>query len=266
MGGARAAVYALLVLVLAVLVDLGIHATEDTSVQDADIVYCTAPSHLGGLVSAAVSLGLTMPGSTPAAMLAGTRRLPISRWRTADPADFKQACDAYAAANMPAQPAAAERGSPFGAVLDILLPVVAGALLALAADDVKRAGDRRWVLADELRSDWRIFDDAARSYAVRCMQGQGRPPHDDLDAARRALLTTVRKIRGQYRGLAGLEDAQKALLNDPLGPSLKDGWDIDDPGKSKRNVRVTESLDSFGSLLGNAGDTLARRIWLRWKR
>lgn len=271
--GARAAVYALLVLVLLVLVELGIHDSGGPAAQDASIVFCTAaPARLDGLVNAAVDLGLAERGSVPAGIRAVDGEvLPYSRWRAVDNADFLRACDAYAAANRPVQTASGADGPGSATVLDILLPVIAGALLTLAADDVRQAAGRRWELADELRTEWRAFDAAVDSFVTECVKAQAagdpRPPSGDVDEKRRALQAVLRKARSRYwryrrspvpaRLLEALaEDA------DPLGPSrLGTGWNRGD-----RDEKVREFLGECRSSLEELAGKLERGIWLPFRR
>lgn len=229
-------------------------------------MYCLAPAHLDGLVDAAVSLGLAGVGSSPGAMRVGGREISLARWRAADSADFQQACDAYATANMPASAPAvsapAAESSGIQTVLDILLPVIAGALLTMAADDFKQASDRRWAEADELRTDWQAFHTTVLSYLRERQKAlaTGLPSATDLDAKRRALQATLRKIRSQHRKsptIGGLQDK----LTGELGPSIAGDWD----GKDSRAKQITDCLDAFGSSLEQVASALERRIWLSSK-
>lgn len=255
------AVYALLLLVFLALVEWGFHTSQDVAVQDADIVYCLAPAHLDGLVNGAVSLGLAGGGSSPGLMHVNGQKMSLAQWRTADSAEFKRACDAYATAAMPA-PAPAAQSTATQAVLDILLPVLAGALLTLAADDFKQASDRRWAEADELRADGEAFTSAVQSY-LRERQNvlaESLPSTSDLDAKRRALVATLRKIRSQHRKSPTIRSLQDKL-DGKLGPSITENWD----GKDSRAKQITDCLGTFGTSLEKVAGALERRIWLSRK-
>lgn len=255
------AIYALLLLVFLALVEWGFQASDNAAGQDANLVYCLAPAHLDGLANAAASLGLVGAGSSPAAMHVGGHTFSLGEWHTSDSADFKRACDAYAMASMPAQ-ASAEQSTGLQAVLDILLPVIAGALLTMAADDFRQASDRRWAEADELRTDWEAFESAVQSYVREWQRvlAESRPASSDLDAKRTALAATLRKIHSHHRKSPTIRTLQNKLA-DGLGPSIADGWN----GKDARAKQITDCLGTFGSSLEKVAAALERRIWLSSK-
>jgi hypothetical protein len=257
------AMYALLLLAALVLIDWRFEASGGTASRDADIVYCLAPGHLDGLVAATVSLGLASPGSTPAAIQAGGRSMPLGTWRTADGADFERACDAYATVGLPSSaPAAPSTG--IQDILTILLPVVAGALLTMAADDFKQASDRRWAQADELRADWQVFQASVLSYieSRKRVLSDGIPSSNEVDTARRALVATLRKIHSQHRKSPTIRILQNQLAAD-LGPFIADGWDSGDAvGIGNRAKQIVDCLGTFGSSLNDLAGGLERRVWL----
>lgn len=263
MGGTRTALYALLVLVLAVLVELGLHASDDAPSQDASVVFCTAaPARLDGLVNAAVSLGLAEPGSVPAAIrVRGGRVLPYARWRSEEGPDFRRACDAYAESAMPGGEGQGGQGSGLQAVLDTLLPVVAGALLTLAGNDLGQAAGRRWEMADELRAAWREFEEAVSSFLAACADApdQGLPPLGEVNGRRRALQAVLRKAGARYRRSPPLRNLVDSMAAGVLGPSsLKPGWD---PETGAGPVR--ERLSGCREAVEELAARLERGIWLR---
>lgn len=263
MGSVRIAVYALLLLAALVLVDWRFEASGGGASQDADTVYCLAPGHLGGLVTAAVNLGLAGSGSSPVAIYAGGRNMPLATWRAADGADFQRACDAYAAAGMTTTaPAGPDTGAQD--ILTVLLPVIAGALLTMAADDFKQASDRRWAQADELLADWQVFQAAVLSYtgSRQSVLRNGIPSPNDVDTARRPLVAILRKIHSQNRRSPTIRILQDYLAAD-LGPLIADGWGSGDAaGIRSRAEQITDCLDTFGSSLNELAGKLERRIWL----
>lgn len=258
----RMAVYALLLLAAFVLVDWRFDASGG-AIEDADTVYCLAPGHSGGLVTAAVNLGLIGSGSSPESIHAGGRTMPLAAWRASDGPDFGRACDAYATAGMPAEaPAAPASGTQD--ILAILLPVVAGALLTMAADDFKQTSDRRWAQADELRAQWREFQTAVLSYIDRRQSAlsPGIPSSNDVDTARRTLAETLRKIHSQNRRSPTIRTLQDYLAAD-LGPLIAEGWDSGvAAGIHNRATQITGYLTTFGSSLDELAGKLERRVWL----
>lgn len=263
MGPARMAVYALLLLAALVLVFWKSEASGGAAARDADTVYCLAPDHLAGLVTAAKDLGLVGSGSGPAAVHAGGRTMPVALWRTADGADFERACEAYATAGMPAASPAAP-GPGTADILTILLPVVAGALLTMAADDFKQASDRRWARADELRAGWQVFQAAVQSY-VEKRQGtlqNGIPPATEVNTARQTLGGILRKIHSQNRESPIIRELQDCLETD-LGLGIANGWDSGDAAKTgQRAKEITDRLAVAGRSLYELAGKLERRVWL----
>lgn len=258
------AVYVFLLLVIGVVVGWNLQGSSGTSGRDASLVYCLAPGHAGGLVNAAVTLSLAGQGSTASALLVNGRKLSLDQWRAADSADFQRACDAFAAANMPSPPAQAAPGGELGTVAGVLLPVVAGALLTMAADDFKQAADRRWEQADEMRADWRAFQAAAGQFVEDCVTPlrAGLPATGDLAEKRRKLRQTLRKIRAGHRFFSRIAELSDSLDGDVLGSSLETGWDIGNTAKAERAREVRNSLTTFGENLEQAATALARKIWL----
>lgn len=262
----RMAFYAVLLVVLLALAAWRLGASGEDASQDADTVYCLAPAHLDGFVRAAVSLGLAEAKSTPTAVYVHGKALTVAQWRSVDNADFQQTCDAYATGGLPSQATAAQ-ATGFQAVLAVLLPVIAGALLTMAADDFKQASDRRWVRAGELRDDWGAFDAAARSYVAKrqMVLASGLPSPADLDAKRRILVATLRKIQSQYRRSPRIRTLQNDL-NGVLGASVVDDWDGGSAGQLRaRATQITGCLSASGSSLEKIAGALERRIWLSFR-
>lgn len=256
------AVYALLLLAALVLVDWRFEASG-SGAQDADTVYCLAPGHLGGFVTAATNLGLIGSSSNSVTIHAGGRTMPMASWRASDGADFERACDAYAAAGMTTE-APAVPGAGAQDVLTVLLPVLAGALLTMAADDFKQASDRRWAQADELRADWQTFQAAVLSYTGRRQRAlsPGIPSPNDVDTARRTLAATLRKIHSQNRRSPTIRILQNHLAAD-LGPVIAEGWDSGDATVIRNRAnQITDYLNTFGSSLDELAGKLERRVWL----
>jgi hypothetical protein len=254
--------YALLaVFFLVLLADWGFRQQGSTAPADASRVYCLAPAHTGGLVTAAVSLGLAAPGSTTIAMHVNNQVLSLDKWRTGHVSDFERACDAYAEANMSGQAAPAPATGGIQALLDILLPVIAGAVLTMGIGTAKDASDQRRAQAAELRTGWHAFRSAAETFVAQCLQSQGGlPPTDDVDAKRRALEATLREVRDQHGkdGKAPVTEGILQGLDGELGTSVALNWSGDKLGRARQ---VRASLDTFGPQVEKVAGALERKIW-----
>jgi hypothetical protein len=265
MGGWRTAIYALLVVLFLAGADWGLRTRDNAGTQDTDLVYCLVPAHLGGLVNAGEALGVVGSGSSPTAILAGGQKLSLAQWRAVDGGDFQRTCTAYATANMPAQVAGVGPSDNVEAVLAILLPVIAGGLIALAADDVRRASDRRWANIGQLRADWQAFETAVNSFVADSTRvvGGSQPSDEDLSAKRRALQASLGKMPSAYRKSLSIKALQDDLADDGLlGPSIKTGWDGDASGKQVRAKQITDRLSNCRVSLESVAGALERRLWL----
>jgi hypothetical protein len=269
MGSARAGLVVLVLLGILVFADWGVHQSgtnaNSSPGQDASLVYCLDPAHQGSLVTAAVTLGLAGTDSTPAALTVHGRTLALPQWRIADSADFTRACDAYAAASVPGLAASDASGSGDSAgtsdtseqLLDVLLPVIAGALLTMAADYFKQAGDQRIALGDELRASWLEFESAVKNYLADSVNplATGRPLSSDLDAKRRVLGADLRNISLRYPKSRRVDDLRKMLKGDYLGPRMTEG------GLVAKAQQVEDTLVAFNDSLDQVASRLERAIW-----
>jgi hypothetical protein len=256
------AIYALLLLVFLVVADWAIHRPGDAAAQDADLVYCLAPAHLGGLVNAGETLDLVSAGPSPGTVRVAGRELTLARWRVVDSGDFNRVCDAYAAAGAPASASSDGSAGSLEPLLDILLPVIAGALLTMAADDIKQVADRRWEQADELRADWREFENAMVSWVAEARKNEGIPGTGDVDAKRRIFAATLRKIRSQHRRSSNIRTLSDDFDNLGGPVALAAGWD--DP--NGRAQEITDSLSSIRTLLEQVAGALERGLWPSWRK
>jgi hypothetical protein len=225
-------------------------------------VYCLAPAHTDGLVTAAVSLDLAAPGSTTIAMHINNQVLSLDQWRSGHARSFERACDAYAEANMSGQAAPAPATGGIQALLDILLPIIAGAVLTMGIGNAKDASDQRRAQAAELRTDWHAFRSAAESFVDQCVESQrGRPSAVDLDSKRRALEAGLREVKDQ-RGKDGKAPVTERILqalDRELGVGVALDWDGD---KRARARQIKASLDTSESQLEKVAGALGRKIWL----
>jgi len=269
MGGVRMAVYALLLLAALALVGWALQTSQSGDSRDAALVYCLQPAHQGDLVGAAVSLGLADVDSTVGWIRVSGQRLTLAEWRSADDDAFQRACNALAAEAMPAQ--SGDMGTGPAEIWSVLLPVIAGALITLAADDIKQASDRRWVQADQLRAEWKAFDRAVVSYA-KSQVGRpgGIPESTEVDESRQDLITSLRQIHSQHRKSPTIGTLKDTLAAGDLGPAITGGWDsgADQANKEKRNDRAKQVKVYLGeaeSSVEKIAGALERRIWLSSK-
>jgi hypothetical protein len=277
--GARAGLAAVFLAIAGALVGWYFLQPGTMSPQDdEDHVYCLAPAHLDGLVSAAVSLGLTgqardpeLAGQAgdPEKVVVGGRTLTVTQWRSERHADFERACTAYAAASVPAQPAASSAAAnEIQQVLASLLSVIGGAMLAIFATDVKDAADRRRRHATELRTTWDAFRAAADDFVTTAMQpGGSLPATGELDVKRPALVTSLQNAsRGRRRLLvAGKRqvspEADQVLgeLTGMLGAGIGYGWGAPGTQDAERGRRLKDLLKTDGDLIAKVVAGLERK-------
>jgi hypothetical protein len=265
------AVYGLLLVIALIALDWRLVASGNGVSQDAELVYCLAPAQTGNLVNAAVSLGLADQGSAPGRIRVAGRELTLTQWRATQNESFERACTALAAESTLSTSSAGTGDNGGQELIDVLLPVVAGALLTLVLDDAKRASDRRWALADELRANWTTFEASVLSYARdrASPPNSGRASLEEVNGNRRALQATLRKILSQRRKsptLIALRDA----LNDALGTALPNGWGRSDDRdvnevRSRREEEVKDCLKNSDTAVQKVASALDSRIWLPWK-
>jgi hypothetical protein len=266
MAGSRAALFALLVLVVIVLADWLFQTSTGAPSPDADLVYCLAPAHQAGLVDAAVSLGSVGGGSTPAAVRVSNSAITLGTWRARDDADFQRACDAYAAPSVKSAGLSAESGT-IGSLFNILLPVAVGALLAFAFGEFKQGSDRRWAQADALGDSWAAFRGMTETYLAdrQKLRPDGVPAQSDIDARRRDLADQLRTIQSQYRRSPALATL-RGKLSGELGDRIGTGWvpgetTVEFTRRKERADELTNTLNGFESSLERVAGRLKRGIW-----
>lgn len=270
MAGLRTALFALLIFGVFVLLYFLFQPGPDTITQDADLVYCLAPGHQAGLVDAAESLGVVDAGSTPAAVRVAGRPVSLGTWQHRDATDFQEACGAYAAPAVQSG-GSADAGSASSVIdnlLNILLPVAAGALLTVSIDEFKQGSDRRWAQADELRAAWTAFRGIVDKYveARRPVPPGTLPEKSEIDALRRALDAKLLTVHSQHRNSPTVK-----WLRDQLGQEFGDGIAAGWPGgngaqvpmeRAQRADAIRDKLSQFDSSLEVVAGKLERRIWL----
>jgi hypothetical protein len=276
--GARAGLAAVFLAIAGALVGWYFLQPGTMSPQDdEDHVYCLAPAHLDGLVSAAVSLGLTgqardpeLAGQAgdPEKVVVGGRTLTVTQWRSERHADFERACTAYAAASVPAQPAASSAAAnEIQQVLASLLSVIGGAMLAIFATDVKDAAERRRRYATELRTTWDAFRATANYFVTEAMQpGGSLPATGELEVKRLALAASLQNAsRGRRKLLVGKPrvspQASKVLgdLTGMLGAGMGYGWGAPGTEDGERGRQLKDLLRTDGELIEKVVAGLERK-------
>jgi hypothetical protein len=260
---------ALLGVVIIVRRDADQGAAASAAAADSRLVYCLQNSRRADLVSAAAALRLARPGATAGDVLVGGRQLTLPAWRQADSGAFDRACNALAAIAVP-PPSGSDNGTT--STLEVLLPVVAGAVLTLAADDIGKASDRRWAQADALRAAGRAFAAPVLAYAKLREEARtpGLPSRQPVDDSRRDLTTALRNIHSQHRRSPTIKQLQITLAGDCLGPPIADNWAIgaDQQSRDQRKTRteqIKRDLEKADSSLEKVAHALERRIWLSWR-
>jgi hypothetical protein len=263
MGGGRLAAYGLALAALvatAWVILLSSHAAS----RDASTVYCLLPEHRGDLVRAAVSLSVAAPGSTTGDVRTGGRHLTLDRWRAADGADFQRACGALASAQS-AGTGSSGGTSEASAILGVLLPVIAGALLTMLAGDFRQASDRRWSQADELRTSWQALAAVITAYAEerRTAHAGGVQPPTEVNDRRREFLANLRKVNARHRGSPTINDLRTELTSGSLGPGFADSWGGSTPEeRSSYAEKVKRDVAAAGESAEAVAQALGRQVWL----
>jgi hypothetical protein len=168
--GRLAALLAGLVLVaVGLMVSLVLESgTRDTNDSDVDNVYCQAPAHLPEVVDAAKALGLVDPNSGHGIVheTNGSPGLTIAVWRQRAPTKFQRACTAVVgAAQLPTGNASATASSNgLMSTINVLIPVLLGALLTLLVAEWRASRDRDRAEADGIRAAAAEFTRAVDGY------------------------------------------------------------------------------------------------------
>lgn len=270
MAASRTGLFALLILAVLVVVSWKVQSSSDQDSRDANTAYCLAPGHEEGLVNSAASLGLVGSGSSPSAIRLSHSVIPLTLWRSKDGDAFQRACDADAAPAVRAGGPSGQGGGP-GALLTVLLPAVAGALLTLTINEITQGSDRRWVQADALRESWNAFRGTVEAYVAKKpeLNPGTLPTPEEIARLRRDLETKLRVIQSQHRKsptVAGL----RGQLTAELGTGVTEGWAAgatEDAFQKRRDqaTAITGQLDNFDSSLQKVAGKLEHRIWLSWR-
>lgn len=252
---------------VAALADSGTHA-----LRDAQRVYCLSPAHRDELVEAAVTLGLARRTASPGrpdglAPPAGpdtTSRTP-EEWRHARPADFDRACAALvASAGITVTEPGGSGSRGVSGTLTALIPVVAGAVLAWAAGELRARGATASLTAGSMHT-------AATAYVRAChnrlRHWQRRPPgptppDDEVRDRKSDLDAEIRRVAGGHPGWRALTPL-RAELDEITDRVLSGDWPNLTPDERDRAAgELRHRLDTFTE----HAQRLTRALEHPWRR
>lgn len=214
-----------------------------SSEADVAAVFCLSPAERPRLVAAAAALGLARPGATGDRVRVGEGDMSVETWRNSSQADFDRSCAALLTATQLGQTPANRTGATTS-VLNVLLPVVVGAMLAWLTAEWRDTTTRNRSSADALRSSARTFlhacDDFVRDWTGTT--GNTRPSDQQLHESRRELAVQLRHVetlRPRWTEPRRLEDA----LYTHFGDDLTRHWlSQDQPARQDRAEKARSLL------------------------
>ncbi|MGP4020769.1 hypothetical protein [Saccharopolyspora sp. 5N708] len=251
----------------------------DSARRDATTVYCLATAQQRALVDAAVALGLAQRGPAAAApqptepdtappqatepdpkLLRVTepdrrqRDLTVPQWRTERPRDFDRACKAISTIAIPPNP------NGLQAVWNVLLPVLAGAVLTLLTTTWRDETSRGRLLADDLRSAAAAFTKAVEEYLSGWTDpsAPGRPADKDVRDRRAELdarLRTVCVLHSRWRAPRRL---RRQLTGNRFGDEIVQGWTTNRDEQTQRAATLRTELSQLDTAINQVAHALER--------
>ncbi|MCI2418127.1 hypothetical protein MOQ72_11880 [Saccharopolyspora sp. K220] len=241
------------VLVCAAFLLLG---CADSARRDATKVYCLSTAQQGSLVDAAVALGLAerTADATSLVVTGTTRPLKVEDWSKQRPSDFDRACKALSAPALAANPSGAQ------ALWNVLLPVVAGAVLTLLTTTWRDETSRGRLLADDLRTAATAFTSAAKEYLGGWTEpGAPRPAEQDVRDRRAELAARLRTVRVLHSRWRAPREAQQQLTGNRLGDEIVQGWTtIRDDERTQRAATLHDELSQLDTTINQIAHALER--------
>lgn len=175
------------------------------ALRDDQIVQCLSPTRQPDLTAAAAALNpdLTASGRL---IVSPTATMAPGQWAKQDPAAFTRACQAmtYVA---PARPP--ENQLP--TVVSILLPVLAGGLVALISTEWRSASTVAVKHADDLGDAADAFFTAAREYAA-ARAGRQTPQAAPYEEAHDTLAAQLSKVSRFRPGWRKIPESRRVLM------------------------------------------------------
>ncbi|MFI0416708.1 hypothetical protein [Spongiactinospora sp. 9N601] len=239
---------------------LGAPARADsTDPDEADrlLVYCLGARQRADLAAAATTLGLVSPGSAPDEVRLAGRPLTLERWRMVRPDDFDRACRALATAEPDMR--GPESPGPLTAMLSVLIPVVAGALLTLATTEWRAAAGAGAQTGNELFAASTAFAAAHAAFLAGWRRGDAEVAA--LEAARETLAAKIGNAA--LARPAWTEPARLlAMLGGLTARSANDWRKVPMERRAQIARREAESAATFTARTAAMAVRL-RRPWLR---
>ncbi|GAA4843400.1 hypothetical protein [Saccharopolyspora rosea] len=243
------------VLVLALWPLAACASDDDRARDDAAVVFCLSAAQRAPLVDSAVSLGLARHGRTPDRLRVGAREYTVPDWRRARGEDFDRACKAIAVASVPGSSGT----STFMSMVNVLLPVLVGAVLTLLTTTWRDEISRGRLLADDLRASAAKFHGAVKDYlAARTAHStSGKPSARAVDEGRDELgarLRTVCVLRSRWRRP---RDLRSVLSGNRLGEPIVEGWtELGDEQRAERARALRDLVSEVDEQVGRVAHAL----------
>jgi hypothetical protein len=208
------------------------------------LVYCLSPAQRTGLSDAAVALGLAVRDNAGAYELPGGRKLDPASWHRDHLDDFTRTCDALSAAQRAPGPGV------FASVLPFLTGLVS-AVLAFSAATWRDRVSRGRTLADDLRSSFEEFHQAAEQY----LGGRGPEEPKEMEERGGTLLMQLARAKAAHPRWAAVRTVESEL----------EGMGLDSPARDRQErEKVTARLETARDTVFKIA--LALEQPMRWHR
>lgn len=200
---------------------------------DTRLVYCLADAREQAMTEAAVDLGLAERSDRRGRVRVREQGQPVdlslAAWRRDYPSQFERTCSALLAADSAsggrATGTAHTTTLTFAQVLNVLLPTMLGAVLALASSQWGARRERARASASVLRTQAQLVRRAATEYTRAWLQtATGTPSADTLHGRLDELeskLNEVQSVRSQWNFVKQLTDK---LSDDLFTTEPVSGW------------------------------------------
>jgi len=209
--------------------------------RDDQIVYCLSPTRQPELAAAAAALNQDL-SAAQGLIVSDSATMAPGQWRKKDPVAFTRACRAMTYVT-PARPP--ENQLP--TVVSILLPVLAGGLVALISTEWRNASTVAVKHADDLGDAADLFFVAAREYRSARAKKQ-TPQAAPYDEAHEKLVAQLSKVSRFRPGWGKVAETRRTLM-EKLTREKAHTEDVD------------ESLDTLLEQLARFNKALRRPWW-----
>ena len=242
----------------------GCTSTSVTSSTEARSVYCLVDAEASKLIRVAATLGVAQPGLDDGTLIPvpGSTAITTSQWQKLYPQKFQRACTVLIAADEFASPTlrtSTAISSSLQSTLNILLPVIVGAILALLTTQWTGNRQRRRLEAAEVRTSFTAFAHSLTDYATAWSAPTilTPPTTQELDQRRRDLVTILRRIVALHRSARFAGTLLQDLDSDKYRTQLENGWSTNDPPSRRKRA---ERVDQLAGALQTDSERLARLV------